>query len=379
MSSTRLYIKEGKINYLARCGRIRKTAQGLWTTDSVKTQFEEENGAFIDGVPVGLGHIKSISDKVMDHTIEYTSMVMLIKNMKMNDEIVEEYPTVFCQDCMCPFPNTGSDIELNYNTCRYCGLTQFTTTERPEMMRLQLMKHKSHRQYNLVRIDLKIQEIGSRFAYRFLGIRAIISSARSKLLQFYKSVAKFPSGGDAFAGACFFAAVCEFRLSRFGRGNSPASLDTITLFASNSKTGSKNFGTKNKVSSDRILTLVNALILKGLCIDNVPELNRMLLWKKCIQKKITFKTVSEIGIRLENSNHGAVVVSEVRNRKDTNGLLKGDLIEKCNGVNIDANADVCSVLEIIKNAKLNGRFVLTIKRRRSRGKRKRQEKSNSNV
>jgi hypothetical protein len=373
---TLVYIREKKKEYIARCGRIRKTAQGLWSTGSVFPQFEEDKGAFIGGVPVGLGHITSICGKATDPTIEYAAIVLLIKNMNMNDEIIEEYPTVFCQDCQCSFTTTNSDIEFNYNMCTFCGLTQFTNIDPPQSTPGTTDNHinaHSHRKYNLRRIDLKIQEIGNSFAYRFVGIRAIISSARSKLLQYYKLVLKLPSGGDAFAGACFFAAVHEFQVSRYGRGKLPVSLATIVLFASKHNKCSTEFGTRNKVTSNRILTLVKRLILNGLCIDGIPELNRMLLWKKCIQKTIMFKSVAEIGIGLENSNYGAVVISEYIS--DTVGVLKGDFIEKCDGVDIDANADVHSVLEIIKKAKLKGLFTLTIRRRKSNGKRKRETRN----
>jgi Zn finger protein HypA/HybF involved in hydrogenase expression len=362
-------IIETKLLFLTRCGYLRKTEQGLWTTGSVFPQFEEDKGAFIEGVPVGLGHITSISGEVLDHTLEYVSMAMLINNMKMSDEIVEEYPTVFCHDCRCPFPDTGFDIEFNYNRCTLCGSTQFTTPVNSEIMpQVGLTCHKSHRQYNLKRIDLKIQKIGSRFAYRFVGIRAIISSARSKLLQLYKSVARLPSGGDALAGACFFAAVHEFRISRFGRGDSPATLETITLFASNSENHSKKFGTTNKVTSKRILTLVQMLIKKGLCNDHIPELKRMLLFSSRISKKIVLNGNSVI--RLKDSGCCGIFISGVK-RGDDSGFIVGDYIEKCNGLNIAATMSLSAIMKTIQKNKDNNKLVTLTIRRKSSRKRKR--------
>ena len=360
-------ITESKLSLLARCGHLKKTAEGLWTTGSVFPQFEENKGAFIKGVPVGLGHITSISGAAPDHTLDYASMAMLIQNMKMSDEIEEQYPTVFCQDCHCPFPDIGFDIvESNYNMCTFCGLTQFLM---PETMKLQLTVYKSHREYNLERIDLQIQKIGSRFAYRFVGIRAIISSARSKLLQLYKSVARLPSGGDSLAGSCFFAAVHEFRISRFGRGDSPATLETITLFASNSENHSKKFGTTNKVTSKRILTLVQMLIKKGLCNDHIPELKRMLLFSSCISKKIVLNVNSVI--RLKDSGQGCIFISGMKRGNVDSGFIVGDYIEKCNGLNLAATMSLAAIMKTIKKAKDKNKLVTLTIRRKSSRKRKR--------
>ena len=116
-------LSEKKIFFLARYGRLSKTVQGLWTTDSV---CSDDNGAFIDDVAVGLGHITSIGDIKIDPTMQYHEIYNMIERAAMDDIIVEMYPTIFCQDCQCPFSNDTPEVELNYNLCTFCGLTQFT-------------------------------------------------------------------------------------------------------------------------------------------------------------------------------------------------------------------------------------------------------------
>ena len=357
-------IVETKSSFLARCGYLRKTKQGLWTTGSVFSQGDD--GAFISGIPVGLGHIISISNTAVSLTIEHASLVSLIENMKRNEKIIEEYPTVFCQDCLSPFPDTmDSNIEFNYNMCTFCGLTQFTGPETPQKMKLQLSGQKSHRQYNLIHIDLKILDIGSRFPYQFTGIRAIISAARFKLIEYYNSVTKLPYGGNAFAGACFFAAVCEFRNSRFSRGDLLATLETIALFASSSG-GAE--GPKKQITIERLLTLVKMLISQGLCTDDIPELKRMELFRNCKQKRFLLNFGDTPVIRLKDSCQGAIVISSVT--RDS-GLLLGDFIEKCNGINLAATMSLSQVVQTIKKSKDNNKTITLTIRRKSSRKRKR--------
>jgi|TARA_B110000208_G_C11731701_1_gene416673 hypothetical protein len=353
---------ETKSSFLARCGYLRKTKQGLWTTGSVFSQGDTD--AFIDGVPVGLGHIRSISMHDIPLTIDHTSLVNLIENMKRNEKIIEEYPTVFCQDCLSPFPDTiNNNIEFNYNVCTFCGLTQFIGPKTPKKIKLQSCQ-KSHRQYNLIHIDGVISDIGSKFAYQFVGIRAIISAARFKLIEYYNLFRKLPYGGNAFAGACFFAAVCEFRNSRFCHSDLPAKLETIALFASGGAAS-----TKKQVTNKRILTLVHRLVIHGLCTDDIPELKRMELFHNCTQKIILLNFASKPVIRLKDSGQGAIVVSGKTG--DNNGLLVGDFVEKCNGICIAANMSLAAVIETIRKAKDYNKMVTLTIQRKSTKKRKR--------
>jgi len=354
---------ETKSSFLARCGYLRKTKQGLWTTGSVFCQGD--TGAFIDGVPVGLGHIRSISNTAVSLTIDHTSLVNLIENMKRNEKIIEEYPTVFCQDCLSPFPDTmNNNIEFNYNMCTFCGLTQFIGPETPKKMKLQFSCQKSHRQYNLIHIDLKILDIGSKFSYQFVGIRAIISAARFKLIEYYNLFTKLPYGCNAFAGACFFAAVCDFRNSRFCHGDLPATLETIALFASG---GAES--PKKQVTNKRILTLVHRLVMNDLCTSDIPELKRMELFRTCTQKIILLNFASKPVIRLKDSGQGAIVISGETG--DNNGLLVGDFVEKCNGICIAANMSLAAVIETIRKAKDYNKMVTLTIQRKSTKKRKR--------
>jgi hypothetical protein len=375
MSATSLYINEKKIYFIARCGKISKTAQGLWTTGSVCPK----DGAYIGSVPVGLGHITSIGGISVDHTTQYSEVFNMIERSDMYDIIIEKYPTFFCQDCQCPLSNETPEVELNYTCCIFCGLTQFTKTAAVAKLENTALQNisgkKTYRARNLKRIYLKIQEIGSKFSYQFEGIRAIISSARSKLLDFYNSAKKLPHGGDAFAGACFFAAACELRKSRFGRGQSLATLETITLFASDCKNSTKQFGTKINTTSDRILTLVKRLVIQGLCTGDIPELKRMELFRNCTQKRILLKSASKPVIRLKDRQEGAIVISGVLLTSGDSFVgdvfLVGDYIEKCNGVCLAANMNVTDVIKTIQKAIDNNKLVTLTIRRKSSRKRKR--------
>jgi hypothetical protein len=384
MSTTSLYIKEKKIHFLARYGKLLKTVQGLWTTDSV---CSDDNGAFIGDVAVGLGHITSIGGIEMAPTIQYREISNMIERAAMNDIIVEIYPTNFCQDCQCPLSNETPEMELNYtmctnySICTFCGLTQFTRTAmlaKLENTALQnTTKKKSYRNRNLERIYGKIQEIGSKFPYQFLGLRAIISSARFKLIAFSNSVPKLPHGGDAFAGACFFAAACEFRNSRFGRGQIPVTLEIIALFSSDCENSTKQFGTKINTTSDRILTLVKKLITRGLCTDNIPELKRMELFHNRIQKKIMLNCASKPLLRFKMVQECAIAISDVQyeqgNRSvgtvEGTGILVGDLVESCNGIRIAITSNVNDLIETIRKYEENNKMViLTIQRESTRRK-----------
>jgi hypothetical protein len=370
-------LSEKKIYFLARCGKLSKTAQGLWTTHSV---CSDDNCASIDDIPVGLGHITSIGDIKIDLTMQYHEIYNMIERAAMDDIIVEMYPTIFCQDCQCPFSNDTPEVELNYNLCTFCGLTQFTTTAvlaKMENTALQTTTNKmSYRNRNLKRIYSKIQEIGSKFPYQFVGLRAIVSSARFKLIEFANSVPKLPHGGDAFAGACFFAAACEFRNSQFGRGQIPVTLEIIALLASDCENSTKQFGTKINTTNDRILTLVKKLIIQGLCTDDIPELKRMELFRKCTykRKKIPLNSASKPVLQFEDSGQGIVVISSVQYKEGSeivegSGFLVGDFVEKCNGMCIAANMNVIDVVETIRKAEDNNKIViLTIRRKSTRRK-----------
>jgi hypothetical protein len=182
-----------------------------------------------------------------------------------------------------------------------------------------------------------------------------------------------PHGGDAFAGACFFAAACELRKSRFGRGQSLATLETITLFASDCKNSTKQFGTKINTTNDRILTLVKKLVIQGLCTGDIPELKRMELFRNCTQKKILLKSASVI--RLKDGQEGAIVISGVLLTSGDSFVgdvfLVGDYIEKCNGVCLKANMNAIGVIKTIQKAIDNNKFVTLTIRRKSSRKRKR--------
>ena len=260
-------------------------------------------------------------------------------------------------------------------------MTQFTTAAavaKLENTALQTTtKKKSYRNRNLKRIYSKIQEIGSKFPYRFVGLRAIISSARFKLIEFANLVPKLPHGGDAFAGACFFAAACEFQNSRFGRGQIPVTLEIIALLASDCENSTKQFGTKINTTNDRILTLVKKLIIKGLCTDNIPELKRMELFHNCIQKKIMLNSASKPLIRFKIVQECAIAISDVQYEQGAcsigigggTGFFVGDLVEYCNGIRIAITTNVIDLIETIRKSEENNKTViLTIRRKSTRRK-----------
>jgi|TARA_B110000208_G_C11745486_1_gene421576 hypothetical protein len=319
---------------------------------------------------VGLGHITSIDGNAIDSDLNYAHIFKLINFMQVKGKIIEEYPTRFCSQCLCSLvENPTPELELNYTSCTFCGLTQLVAPSLPNTSPEPMpSKPNSYQQNNLKRISNKITSIGNQFVSRFAGMTAIIAAAQSLLNRFYAQLgngSRMPNGGDSFAGACFYVAACG---SEFQNSNSETGelfpLHLITLFASNLENPTNQYGTKIKVTSVRILQHVGKLIDCGLCNVDIPTYRRMKLLQQC--KSIQFHLRSTpLGISLKHSKNGATLINNVEYGSSAakSGLCVGDYIYRCNGLEIPCTLPLPFVLETIKKAMVNSeKWTLTILR-----------------
>lgn len=380
-------VKETKAAFLARGGAISVNNDGRLTSDSAK--FDDWNRVnqgrpYISGVPVGLGRLTQIGDLEVGRNTSIEVVTAKLASCHGAEEIHEVYTTRFCKNDSCRRSSDTfiNDERINDSVCTKCGFTQNMSSAKftrsmndagvidrsqynhgPANAKLgdtvgcpRSTHKKPYHEQNYHRIDGKIRGIAEMFSPGFAGLDWIEKSARAKLKSFYYNThddsesehnQNMPHGGAAFAAACFYAAKLEFEANPRRAGEkTPATLALIHRFAE-SEVDKKfdHLGNRTTRSVTPLIILRYTELLGDLCQAEIPALSadsllwtpktsdkehgRMALFKKCGRPENLYLPKNEqLGFRVEDTGHGALVISQVDNDKIAyqQGFRAGDYI-----------------------------------------------------